>query len=259
TIGNGGQNPGNTIVLASGANTFTYSAAGLWDSAQVGQTVLFLPSAVTINLPLPIGTTITAINTGTRTITVSATSVGAFNSASGVWYGDACGLGIAPKAAANLVFSGASTLQYTGPTATTDRGFTINAGVTATFEVTNAATDLTFTGTMASATTGGLTKSGAGRLTLKSAQNYTGATTLSAGQLFVMSPGSLAAGSAVAANAGTLGGNGTINGSVTVASGADKIIVPGQSNVVGNLTEGNLTLNGNNHYQYRKFTHTGQW
>jgi autotransporter-associated beta strand protein len=81
---------------------------------------------------------------------------------------------------------------------------------------------------------GGLTKDNVGVLTLTGANTYTGATTVSAGTLLVISPGSLNAASAVAVNDGTLGGTGTIGGNVTVAAAGN--LAPGAS--AGTLTIG---------------------
>ena len=92
--------------------------------------------------------------------------------------------------------------------------------------------------------TSGLTKTGSGTVTLSGANTYTSATTVSNGTLLVNSPGSLAAASAVAVNAGgTLGGNGVIGGAVTVNSGGG--LAPGTNSTdIDTLTiNGALTLN----------------
>jgi autotransporter-associated beta strand protein len=85
---------------------------------------------------------------------------------------------------------------------------------------------------------GGLTKSGDGTLTLSGVNTFTGATTVNGGRLLVNSPGSLHASSAVTVTGGTLGGTGTINGSVTVNSGGH--LAPGAS--IGTLTVGSSSL-----------------
>jgi autotransporter-associated beta strand protein len=116
-----------------------------------------------------------------------------------------------------------------------------------------------------SGTSVGLTKAGTGRLALTGVNAYTGATTVNAGTLLVNSPGLLASGSAVTVAAGaTLGGNGTINGTVAVNSSgtlvgtitiggavtaaASGIISPAGSGAAGTLNLANagnaLTLNG---------------
>lgn len=79
-----------------------------------------------------------------------------------------------------------------------------------------------------------LTKTGAGVLTLSGANNYRGDTTLNAGTLVVN--GSLGSASAVAVKAGgTLNGNGTVGGSITLADDATAVLYPHSS---GTLTVG---------------------
>jgi fibronectin-binding autotransporter adhesin len=74
---------------------------------------------------------------------------------------------------------------------------------------------------------GGFTKRGAGTAILNQVNTYTGDTIISAGTLLVNSPGSLSAGTLVYVDAGTLGGNGTIGGSVNVLGPAN--LAPGTS------------------------------
>jgi autotransporter-associated beta strand protein len=85
-------------------------------------------------------------------------------------------------------------------------------------------------------------KDGVGEWVLSGANIYTGATTVNQGTLLVDSPGSLSAASVVSVAPGaTLGGNGIINGPVTINSGG--ILSPGAS--IGTLTlNSNLTLAG---------------
>ena len=61
-----------------------------------------------------------------------------------------------------------ATLQYVGGTASTNRNYTLTAGQTSTVSVTNAAANLTIGGA-STASTGALTKLGAGTLTLSGA------------------------------------------------------------------------------------------
>jgi autotransporter-associated beta strand protein len=98
--------------------------------------------------------------------------------------GVAGNLGAATNAAANLGFFGTANggLQYTGVTASTDRNFTISIARTAVFEVTNSATNLTFTGG-SDANSGLIFKAGPGTLTLAGSMANTGATTVNAGTL----------------------------------------------------------------------------
>jgi autotransporter-associated beta strand protein len=87
---------------------------------------------------------------------------------------------------------------------------------------------------------GGLTKLGAGTLTLTAANTYNGVTTVSNGTLFV--DGSIPA-NAVASAGGTLGGNGTIGGTVNVAVGGT--LAPGVGDTGALTITGNLNLAGN--------------
>ena len=163
-------------------------------------------------------------------------------------------IGALSNAAGNLVFGG-GTLRYTNTaisgsnsvinlsnstTASTDRNFTINNGSSGTIEVTNAGTNLTWSGGSAN-TTGVLNKTGAGQLNLTGTNQHTGGTNVNAGTLLVN--GSLSSGAVSVANLATLGGTGTIGGTVTPASGGT--IAPGDSSVnsgVGTLTVAGLTL-----------------
>jgi autotransporter-associated beta strand protein len=124
--------------------------------------------------------TLSGANTYTGATTIGAGVLSISDVANG---GANSNLGAASTAAANLVFDG-GTLQFTGATDSTNRNFTINTGKTATVDVTTLATNLTISGA-AAATTGGLTKIGAGTLTLSGGNAYTGATTISAGTLSV--------------------------------------------------------------------------
>jgi autotransporter-associated beta strand protein len=82
---------------------------------------------------------------------------------------------------------------------------------------------LTLSGTITDLTSEGVSalvkSNGAGTLALSNTNTYTGVTTINAGTLHLT--GSLAAGSAVTiANGATLSGNGTVNGSLSFATGA---------------------------------------
>ena len=121
--------------------------------------------------------------TGKTTMSAGTLRVNSINNG-----GSSGNLGAASEAAENLVFDGGA-LQYTGATASTDRNFTINAGKTATFDITT--NNLTVSGTSI-ATTGALTKTGAGILTLSGANLHSGDTTVHAGILKLSGSGSLA-------------------------------------------------------------------
>ena len=88
-------------------------------------------------------------------------------------------------------------------------------------------------------TTGVTVNNAAASLMLSGVNTYTGATTVSAGSLFVN--GSLANGPVSVASGATLGGIGTLGGAVTVANGGK--LAPGVGGP-GTLTVGSLILNG---------------
>jgi autotransporter-associated beta strand protein len=190
--------------------------------------------------------TLSAANTytGTTAINGGTVSVATINNGS-----VAGGLGQAPNAAANLVLGG-GTLRYTGDTASTDRNFTLSAGTSSTIEVTNVASALTMTGTT-TATSGGLTKAGAGTLILSGNYPSTGGFTLAAGTLrATTSPGALGAGT-LTLSGGDLqlandtglnfGRNTTVNGSTTLVS--DRLAAGGGvTHTLGTLSLGANTL-----------------
>ncbi len=85
--------------------------------------------------------------------------------------------------------------------------------------------------------TGSVTKTGMGTLLLTSANTYTHGTTIDGGLLLVgNTAGSATGGGPVIVNTGTLGGDGIINGPVTIETGA--ALAPGRSIV----TPGTLTI-----------------
>ncbi|MEG1121954.1 MAG: autotransporter outer membrane beta-barrel domain-containing protein [Citrobacter sp.] len=151
---------------------------------------------------------------------------------------------------------GTNTLTLTGTQAYTG-GTTINAGI---LQLGDGTTDgsiignvnmaggaLAFNASNGSMTdqnalisgAGGVTKLGLGTTILKGANTYTGATTVSAGTLYIDGNQSAATGATTVANGATLGGTGTIGGNVTIANGAT--LMPGSENGTG----GTLTINGN--------------
>jgi autotransporter-associated beta strand protein len=191
--------------------------------------------------------TLSGTNTYTGVTTISAGTLSVGIIGNGAVAGN---LGNATSAAGNLVFDG-GTLQYTGLNATSDRAFTINAGKTATIDTAN---NISFAGATGAATTGALTKIGAGTLTLTGASTYTGTTNVNAGTLLLasgaaldsnsiqVSPGatldvSALAGGLTIASGKRIGGDGTISGNLSLASGAQFVFTPGAIlDVTGTVT-----------------------
>ncbi len=168
---------------------------------------------------------LTGVNTYTGATTLSAGTLSVGSIGNG---GGSGNLGAASNAAANLVFDG-GTLQYTGATASTNRNFTINAGKTATFDITT--NNLTVSGA-SPATTGALTKTGAGTLTLSGANLYTGATTINAGILKVDNDGTTTFGKITGSSA---------TGSIAVNTGGT-LLLSGAGDHLADSSA--MTLNG---------------
>ena len=144
---------------------------------------------------------------------------------------------------ANAVVLGASgatgTLEYTGATASSTKTFTMAASGTGAFDVTVGANTLTLSGVINGS--GGLTKAGAGTLTLSGANIYTGTTTISAGTLQIGNGGTT----------GTLGSGNVTDDAALVFNRSDAVSYGGVISGTGTLTKngaGTLTLSGANTY-----------
>ena len=146
-------------------------------------------------------------------------------------------------AASGNLFLDGGTLRNT-TTLALARGATLEAG-NGTFETLG---NLTVNGAVDGV--GGFTKTGAAALTLAGSNSYAGATTVSAGSLYVNGNQSGATGLTSVLNGATLGGAGTIGGNVAIADGG--ILKPGASDSTpGTLTiAGNLTLSGGSILNY---------
>ena len=273
-----GNTAGTTIASGTGANSLTINAAATGgNTAGNGITVGAGSGANTISAGVVLGASQTWTNNSTNALTVSGvvgestaptnltiTGTGiialtnAANTYSGITTlsagstlsvagmangGSPSSIGTSSSAAANLVFAGNSTFQYTGGTQVSNRAFTIPAGVTATFDVTNAAANLTLAGATGAATTGALIKVGPGTLTLTGANTYTGATTVSAGTLVAAGTfASAPVGNLIVANTAgnavlTIPNGGTMTG-VQLAVGT----AAGAAGAVNLTTGGTLTL-----------------
>ena len=134
------------------------------------------------------------------------------------------------------------TTRFNGGSATTTGAQTYNDPVTlgsnATF---GSSGSITFPGTIAGAFA--LGKSGTGTMALSTTNTYAGGTTVSAGTLLDTAVAGTGAGNVTVAAGATLGGTGTIPGSVTLQNNA--IVAPGTS--IGTLTiGGGVTWTGSN-------------
>ncbi len=114
-------------------------------------------------------------------------------------------IGASPNYAFNWVWKGGK-LAYTGPTTSTDRNATIDESTE--FSVTEAAATVTMTGIISGA--GGLTKSGPGRLLLRSANPYEGETVIKGGILEVTPVNSNVLDSNIINNAVAIGSSGVL-------------------------------------------------
>jgi autotransporter-associated beta strand protein len=206
---------------------------------------------------------LTITNTGSLTILTTNTYTGPTILAGGTLAvsnialsGLPSGIGAAPSAPNNLVFSG-GTLSYIGPSgASTDYGITLtNSG--GVLDISNGSS-LTLSGTLTGPA--GLTLVDTGTLTLSGTNTYAGATTVSNGLLNLYSAWAASTNTIVMAG-GTVGlhvgGQPTFSNALTVtanstlvSAGSDNNIIEGpwtgSSNVTLNVTiaSGTFTVNG---------------
>ncbi len=225
---------GNAASMALGANgNFTYSGT-ITPNSTLGYRLGGGNGTLTLGQPLvdangP-GTPVSVIGsaggnvvanassayTGVTTIDSGAILIATNLAAEGSVGGIVSSLGASGNAASNVVLNG-GTLRYTGGTASTDRGFSLNS----TGSIDSSGTGLlTLTGTILPNATGtdtltltggtggvlassyadngsdigALTKAGTGTWTLATADNYSGTTTLSAGILDIGNSGALGTG-----------------------------------------------------------------
>ncbi|RYD42654.1 MAG: hypothetical protein EOP85_10980, partial [Verrucomicrobiaceae bacterium] len=132
------------VVFANTSKTYSITGTG----KITGSTGVTKSGDASVTLGTP--------NDFTGPVTISGGALATTTLANG---GSASGIGASSSAASNLVLEG-GTLRYTGPTATTDRGFTINAAGSGISTV----NDLTVSGVVNNVA-GTLLKSGAGNLT----------------------------------------------------------------------------------------------
>jgi autotransporter-associated beta strand protein len=228
------------LVFASGAsgsyvlsgNAFTIGTDGIVNNSTSTQTVasnLTLGAAQTFRAANGALSFNGTINAGSNALTVNGSNAVTINGAI-----SGAGASLVKTGSGNLTLGGANT--YAGGT-TVSGGRLI--GTTSSLQggiVNNAAVEFsqstsgTYLGSISGS--GSLTKSGAGALTLSGNSSYSGATTVSAGELVV--DGSLASTTTVQ-NGATLSGSGSVGGLI-INSGAT--VNPGNS-------PGTLSVNGN--------------
>ncbi len=234
---------GNTVISAG---TVSFSAdANLGDAASIvvlnGGTLQLDGSSLNSNraLSLTAASTIqtdtflnwSGVVSGTGNITKTGSNTLSFNNADNTFTGDILvnagtfrirgGDGALGNAANNLVFASGTTFgNIDNFAAGAGRTLTLTSG-NVNFSPTQTAPGFEWQGTVTGA--GGLTKAGAGVLTLSGAANYTGGTTVSAGTLSINGDFTTATGN-YAVNAGKLnvGSSGQLSSgsSVSVAAGA---------------------------------------
>jgi fibronectin-binding autotransporter adhesin len=175
--------------------------------------------------------------------------------------GVAGNLGASSNAAANLVLGG-GTLQYTGTNASSDRGFTLSNSTTSSIDVSTSDTTLTMSGGSA-ATSGSLTKVGAGTLRLTGANAHTGATTVTSGTLSVSDignggvAGNLGASSSAAANLVLSGGTLQYTGATAASDRSFTLTNSTSSSINVPTLETALTLSGGSAATSGALTKTG--
>jgi fibronectin-binding autotransporter adhesin len=203
TIGTGAVTNGGFLLTVGGTGNTTVSSVigGLGGLTKTGAGLLTLSGANTFAGQLTVQNGTLSINT----INNESADGTLGNSASSVILGN----------------TGAQTgtLQYTGATASSTKKFTLATGGTGAFEVTTGATTLSLTGLIDG--DGGLTKIGAGTLTLSNTNTYTGATTVNAGTLKLdfSAAGAPATNIISSSSALTLGGGTTLNGTTLNLTG----------------------------------------
>ena len=166
TITNGTVQIGNAGSLGSGTYAGNLANAGTFRySSSANQTLSGIISgtgALAKDFDTNSTLTLSGVNTYTGATTISAGTLRVATLANG---GVASNIGAASTAAGNLVFGG-GTLQYTGPSTTTDRAFNVTGN--SILDLTSAGTVLTIANGVATGVSGtaALSKAGPGKLVL---------------------------------------------------------------------------------------------
>ena len=162
--------------VGSGPRTLTLQGSDIVDTNTLALTIGDSGGPTSIVTKGSATWLLTASNTYTGPTTLTGGTLVVPTLANG---GQPSAIGAATNNSANLVFNG-GTFQYTGASATSDRGFTLNAGG-ATFAIANSAATLTLSGSVTGA--GPLALEGPGGLAVTGALSYVGATTVNGGTL----------------------------------------------------------------------------
>lgn len=241
---------GGTLQTTGTGFTLTQNMSGTGDAnidvSGAANTTTLIGEISTANLTKSGAGTL--VLSGVNTFSTLDIKAGQVNSA---------GTGMTPTAA--IIIGGGGTLSLSGDMtigSLSGSGGTIAMG-TNTLSVAGAnSSPTTYAGVITG--TGGLTKTGTGKLVLSGVNTYTGATTVSVGELEVALGGSLTSAATVAAGAdlrvngtvigavvnnGTLNGSGTIIGNITNNATYSPGNSPGIVTVTGNYTQAaNSTL-----------------
>jgi autotransporter-associated beta strand protein len=220
----------NPSVITLNAGSVKFSGGGTRSALINGAGNVICAGTATLTLSGTNAYTGTTTINSNSTLSVTALANGGLNSS----------IGAAASSATNLVFD-ASTLSYAGPTASSDRGFTISAAKVATLSVTLTGTNLALTGS-APATTGFLKKTGSGTLTLDPGTGgYTVGALSADGGFLVLKSGTFATTGSDPAVAAYGVGAGARGGTLVIDGGA--LSVPGGPNLkIGASANGNVDI-----------------
>lgn len=276
---------GGTLNLTNGTRTFTVANGAAAIDLEVSSVIA--NGSGTGNLTKSNNGLLRLSGDNTYTGVTRVTGGGTLEFNSVADGGNSSALGASSNAAGNLQILNASGISYIGGNASTDRliqvGDNTNADTITVSANGSGAIQFTNTGSLTYGTSGqtrtlvlsgsneasntlaakidnngagaiGVTKSGSGTWILSGADNtYTGATTVSAGTLLV-NGNSNGSSAFTVADGATLGGIGSIAGSVTVNSGG--ILSPGQS--TGLLSVGSLSLANGSFSGFELFSNTSR-
>lgn len=220
-----------TVQIGNGGATGALNGGGAYNIA-AGTTLDFnrTDTALTVGSVIAGSGVVNQIGTGTVTLTGTNTYTGGTNINAGA---------LAASSTANF---GTGSVNVNGGGVQFATAFDLTAtnvvigSSGATFNTNGNA--VTFANAFASGSTGSVTKSGAGALTLAATNNYSGGTTVNGGTLLVNGTGATGSGTVTVNTGATIGGTGSAAGTVDVKSGA--ILAPGAS--VGTLSAGGLNL-----------------